>query len=122
MDSAVAQIRALAQNANRVCRQEILSTLSKLQSELEDPMETLIRLSNFVCDALESFESLVLTSLFIQNILIAMFRIAVDVQLFQALNDNSESLDVGQGAKVTGMSSDLLGKDYSHSNRSKNWF
>lgn len=48
MELAAAQIRALAQSADKASRQEILSTLSKLQSELEDPMETLMRLSNFV--------------------------------------------------------------------------
>jgi hypothetical protein len=48
MEFAAAQIRALAQSADKAGRQEILSTLSKLQSELEDPMETLMRLSNFV--------------------------------------------------------------------------
>lgn len=48
MELAAAQIRALARSADKASRQEILSTLSKLQSELEDPMETLMRLSNFV--------------------------------------------------------------------------
>lgn len=48
MELAAAQIKTLAQSANKAGRQEILSTLSKLQSELEDPMETLMRLSNFV--------------------------------------------------------------------------
>jgi hypothetical protein len=48
MELAVAQIRTLAQSADKADRKEILNTLSKLQSELEDPMETLMRLSNFV--------------------------------------------------------------------------
>lgn len=48
MELAVAQIRTLAQSADKADRKETLNTLSKLQSELEDPMETLMRLSNFV--------------------------------------------------------------------------
>lgn len=50
MELAVSHIRTLAQSADKAGRQEILSTLNKLQSELEDPMETLMRLSNFVCN------------------------------------------------------------------------
>jgi hypothetical protein len=38
-----------------------------------------------------------------------MFRVAVDVQLFQTL-DKSESSDVDDIAKTTGVSSELLGK------------
>ncbi|RAO66543.1 uncharacterized protein BHQ10_002555 [Talaromyces amestolkiae] len=88
MELAAAQIRTLAQTADKAGRQEILSTLNKLQSEIEDPMEMLMRLSNF-------------------NILIAMFRVAVHVQLFQAL-DKSESLDIDEIAKATGVTSELL--------------
>lgn len=38
-----------------------------------------------------------------------MFRVAVDVQLFQTL-DQSESLDIDEIAKATGVTSELLGK------------
>lgn len=48
MELAAAQIRTLAQSADKAGCQEIVRTLSKLQSEQEDPMEILMRLSNFV--------------------------------------------------------------------------
>ncbi|OKL61815.1 hypothetical protein UA08_03027 [Talaromyces atroroseus] len=89
MELAIAQIRSLAQSADRAGRQEILSALGKLQSELEDPMETLMRLSNFVR---------------------VMSQNPFHVQLFQALADTSEFLDVNQIAKTTGMSSELLAR------------
>lgn len=38
-----------------------------------------------------------------------MFRVPVDVQLFQTL-DKSKSLDVDEIAKATGVSSELLGE------------
>ncbi|KAF3390052.1 hypothetical protein DPV78_011555 [Talaromyces pinophilus] len=46
MELAAAQIKTLAQSADKAGHQEILNTLSKLQSELEDSMGTLMRLSN----------------------------------------------------------------------------
>lgn len=39
-----------------------------------------------------------------------MFRIAVDVQLFQTLADKPEPLGVDEIAKATGVSFELLGK------------
>jgi len=90
MDSIISQIRSLAEAADEAGRHSILDALQLLQSQLETPMDVLMKLYN-------------------SHVQTAVIYVAVQLGLFKHLAaDPSSTITVAQLADKTGASPQLL--------------
>ncbi|KAJ5094248.1 hypothetical protein N7456_010109 [Penicillium angulare] len=82
MDAINAQIRTLAQSTDDAGRLDIEIALRKIRMEIQTPQDTLMELAN-------------------SNLLIAMFRLGVDLGVFRELSKANDALTVSQLADTS---------------------